>query len=154
MGTREPATQVQCVWGCALALFHQLCPHRWICPEGGRQENCGRASDPDAPWSPSNPSNEGAAGDMNCYVTLWYPFSALGLDLLSPRKANVQEQPFHLSHSLLCWQQAVAMSTRPSSRGAPPGLRQEMMGYFIRSCLQLFITLTNDLITCTDFFLC
>ena len=92
---------------------------------------------------------------------LWSPFSVLGLDLLSPRKAGVQEQTFHLSRSLLCWKQAIAMSTSSGSREGPAGLWQErswpvaweMMGYLIRSHLQLFITLTNYLITWSEFFL-
>lgn len=78
MGTREPATQVQHVWGCALGLCHQLCSDCWIYPEGGRQEHRGCASDPHAPWLPPKPSNGGAAGEMSCYVTLWYTFFCTG----------------------------------------------------------------------------
>lgn len=56
---------------------------------------------------------------------------------------------------------AIAASTCPGTGEGPTGLRQErswpvvweMIGYLIRSHLQLFITLTNYLITWADFFL-
>lgn len=53
-----------------------------------------------APWPPPNLSNEWAAGDMSCFVTLWTPFSMLGLEPLSAGKPVSRSR--HFTHPEAC----------------------------------------------------
>lgn len=75
-----------------------------------------------APW----PLQQQVRYDLLCHPLS--AFSVLGLDPLSPRKANVQEQTFYPSQNLLCWKQAIDMSTCSGKQGRPHGA---LLGAFL-----------------------